>query len=481
MSYDVVVVGSGMGSLTAASLLAKAGRKVYLIEQNWIPGGCTTSYWRKGFVFEAGATTVVGMDDGMPLQYLLDEIGLEIPMRKLDLPMQVHMSDGRILNRFQNIESWIKEVSAHFGGDQTTFWRRAFEVSKFVWQASLKYQTFPPSKIGDLLPLIANASLTDIISARYAFTSTNSVLKKYGLNDPDFLKFVDEQLLITAQNKMEEVNFLFGAAALCYTNYQNLYLDGGLISLVKPIVHYIEEQGGKVDYRTKVQRVKRSNGNYQVETSKDKFKADTVVFGVPINNVRSIYPEIAPKTEKSVMQSVKLNSAFQMGIGFEPHKEYDSIHHQIHLRKPLPGTGSASIFLSLNHPDDKTRTDDPNHMVASISTHLPDPENNIVDSKEIEEAILNELNDRGFIDKDKIVYAHSSSPKSWNKWTGRTWGFVGGYPQFMRIKPWQMLDARLDQHKAYLTGDTAYPGQGIPGVTLSGIIAARKIMMDQNG
>jgi phytoene dehydrogenase-like protein len=48
----------------------------------------------------------------------------------------------------------------------------------------------------------------------------------------------------------------------------------------------------------------------------------------------------------------------------------------------------------------------------------------------------------------------------------------------MKIKPWQMLDARLDHHKAYMVGDTVYPGQGIPGVTLSGIIAAEKLLRD---
>jgi len=37
--YDVIVVGAGMGGLTAASLLAKAGKKVLLVERNPCPGG----------------------------------------------------------------------------------------------------------------------------------------------------------------------------------------------------------------------------------------------------------------------------------------------------------------------------------------------------------------------------------------------------------------------------------------------------------
>ena len=117
-------------------------------------------------------------------------------------------------------------------------------------------------------------------------------------------------------------------------------------------------------------------------------------------------------------------------------------------------------------------------MVMSISTHSPDPENHIIDNQKVEEAIIKELVKNDFLLEENIRFIHSSSPKSWVKWTGRKWGFVGGYPQYLKIKPWQMLDARLDGHKAYQVGDTVYPGQGIPGVTLSGIIAVEKMMLD---
>ena len=70
---DVLIIGSGMAGLTAGALLAKKGLKVRVVEQNWQPGGCTSAYWRKGFVFETGATTLVGMGEDMPLQYVLDK------------------------------------------------------------------------------------------------------------------------------------------------------------------------------------------------------------------------------------------------------------------------------------------------------------------------------------------------------------------------------------------------------------------------
>jgi phytoene dehydrogenase-like protein len=96
--------------------------------------------------------------------------------------------------------------------------------------------------------------------------------------------------------------------------------------------------------------------------------------------------------------------------------------------------------------------------------------------------VLEALELHDFIKRENIVYLHCSLTKEWQQWTARKWGFVGGYPQFMRIKPWQMNGHRLKTKSkrttAYICGDTTYPGQGIPGAALSGIIAAEKLMAD---
>lgn len=478
---EIGIVGSGMGSLSVAALLASKGHKPVVFEQNWQPGGCTSSYWRKGFVFEAGATTLVGLGKGMPLQYVLDQTGIELKPRKLEMPMQVHLSNGEVLNKYESLEDWIGEAERVFGKKgQRQFWKACYEVSEFVWSTSLKQKHFPPSKVKDLLNAAANVTLSQLKNVPNAFVSVQSMLIKYGLDQNQlFLDFVNEQLLITAQNHASEVNFLFGATALCYTNFPNYYMDGGLLNLVNPFIQYIEERGGKLKIREGAQLIEKREEGYLIKTKETSYLAEYIVSGIPINNTFEIYPgEYQQKIESKLMESNELNSAFQMGIGFKPHRPFDSIHHQIHLEQPLAETGSDSIFISLNHPDDKTRTDEEGLMVMSVSTHAPDPGNKFIKNELAEEAVIQKLESLNFLKRENIKYQHSSTPRSWSKWTGRKWGFVGGYPQYMNIKPWQMLDARLDGHKAYLVGDTAYPGQGIPGVTLSGIIAFEKMCSD---
>ena len=52
--YDVVVIGSGMSGLATASLLAKTGRKVLVLEGHYTAGGFTHTYMRKGYEWDVG-------------------------------------------------------------------------------------------------------------------------------------------------------------------------------------------------------------------------------------------------------------------------------------------------------------------------------------------------------------------------------------------------------------------------------------------
>ena len=52
--YDVLVVGSGIGGLTAAACLSKMGKKVCVLEQHYTAGGFTHSYAREGYEWDVG-------------------------------------------------------------------------------------------------------------------------------------------------------------------------------------------------------------------------------------------------------------------------------------------------------------------------------------------------------------------------------------------------------------------------------------------
>ena len=52
--YDAIIIGSGMGGLTTAALLAKEGQKILLLERHYTPGGFTHVFKRKGYEWDVG-------------------------------------------------------------------------------------------------------------------------------------------------------------------------------------------------------------------------------------------------------------------------------------------------------------------------------------------------------------------------------------------------------------------------------------------
>lgn len=52
--YDAIIIGSGLGSLTAATLLAKEGHKVLVLERHYTAGGFTHVFKRRGYEWDVG-------------------------------------------------------------------------------------------------------------------------------------------------------------------------------------------------------------------------------------------------------------------------------------------------------------------------------------------------------------------------------------------------------------------------------------------
>ena len=73
--YDAIVIGSGIGGLTTAGLLARvAGRRVLVLEKHIEPGGLTHTFHRDGFSWDVGLHYIGQLEPGSLLRAYLDHL-----------------------------------------------------------------------------------------------------------------------------------------------------------------------------------------------------------------------------------------------------------------------------------------------------------------------------------------------------------------------------------------------------------------------
>lgn len=374
-----------MGGMTAAALLANCGYKVAVLEAAHALGGCSSSYYRQGYWFESGATTLIGFDEHQPLRYLEQQTGIAIPRIELRPSMQVHQH-GQVVTRFKDRRRWIAEAGRVFGNaqEQEQFWELAYRVSDAIWKVALKNNFFPPISLRDAWELIKTNSASDLWLVPYALRSVAEVIKHHHIDSPAFERFVDEQLMITAQATAKDTPFLFGAAGLTYTNYANFYVPGGLIKMVHVIRDFIEEKGGVVRIKSPVERLAREGTRYHLFTPDGHYTAPVVVSNIPVwnmveltsNEIRSYFAQEAASYEQTW-------GAFTMGVVTADTYPADlPLHHQLHFSKDAAPqmAGSGSVFVSLSHPEDTQRAEK-GSRVLNISMHTR-PEQWFMDSRD---------------------------------------------------------------------------------------------------
>ncbi|KAJ6706675.1 hypothetical protein OIU79_011163, partial [Salix purpurea] len=99
---DVVVIGSGIGGLCCAGLLARYQQDVLVLESHDVPGGAAHSFEIKGYKFDSGPSLFSGFQSrgpqANPLAQVLDALGESVPCVSYDSWM-VYVPEGEFLSR----------------------------------------------------------------------------------------------------------------------------------------------------------------------------------------------------------------------------------------------------------------------------------------------------------------------------------------------------------------------------------------------
>src|SRR3954451_21827201 len=121
---SVVIVGAGLGGLSAALYLAGAGRHVTVVEREAVPGGRNGLIRDHGYFFDTGPT-VLTMPElvARPLRAVGEDIDDWLTLHRLDPAYRANFADGSSIHVRADLEDMCEEIALTCGPDDAAGYR----------------------------------------------------------------------------------------------------------------------------------------------------------------------------------------------------------------------------------------------------------------------------------------------------------------------------------------------------------------------
>ncbi len=488
----VVVIGAGIGGLTAGALLAHRGYDVLILDQALVPGGCASTFKRKGFTFDVGATQVAGLEAGGIHHRIFSELNIDIPeATHCDPACAVFLpGENTPINVWRDPVKWHEERIRQFPGSEP-FWGLLAELFKASWQFQGRDPVLPPRNVWDLWQLTQAVRPSTFITVPYTLFTVGDALRAYKLaHDQRLRTFLDLQLKLYSQVSAEETALLYAATALSVSQApQGLFhLKGSMQVLSDCLVIALERDGGKLLMRHSVENILVKKGKAVSVIVKNlktgemwEEPADHIVANVTVQNLMQLLGDKTPRGYKKRVEKLPSPSgAFVIYLGVDtsaipaecpPHLQF--------LYNPNGPVGeNNSLFVSVSHEGDGRA---PAGKATIIASSFVDVERwwKTEDYEALKQRFTSEaishLNKYFYLKPETIVHVEAATPRTFYRYTGRSEGIVGGIGQRIpTFGPFGFAN-RTPIPRLWLVGDSTHPGEGTAGVSYSALTVVRQI------
>lgn len=485
----VVIIGAGIGGLTTAAVLARSGLEVTVLEGHVYPGGCAGTFYHQGYKFDAGATLAGGFYRDGPMDLVAKATGVKAwPARTSQPAMAVHLPDGSQVLRWGDDQRFGEYLNA-FGDRSERFWRWQEAAADALWDLALRLPEWPPQSPAQLLDLLRKGTAWAGLDPRRRLSpglllDALRPLSYHLHGQSEKLRlFVDAQLLISAQVTSQRANALYGASALDLPRRGVVHLEGGMGAISETLVQALRQNGGEIVYRNEATKIVLENHRpVAVESRRlGSLPADAVVINLPPWNISKLLGDDVPARLRRLPQRPITGwGAFVLYLGVDANimSNIHQLHHQLILGEPL-GEGN-SLFVSVS-PDWDSGRAPAGHRAVTVSTHTNlgqwwdlfqhDPAAYEKRKQEYTRRILTALEHflPGISGGADLILP--GTPISFERFTRRAWGWVGGFPQVNLLQVW---GPRLAPN-IWMVGDSIFPGQSTAAVALGGMRVAEDV------
>jgi C-3',4' desaturase CrtD len=491
---DVVVVGAGIAGLTAAALLAREGLTVELLEAHQQSGGCAGTFRRGPYTFDVGATQIAGLEPGGSHQRLLAHFALPLPQATpLDPACVVDLADGQPPVRiWRDPERWAAERELQFPGSGR-FWQLCAVLHQANWAFAGRDPVLPPRTLWDLGQLLQALRPANMASGLLAGATVADLLALTGCGgDPRLRRFLDLQLRLYSQEPADRTAALYGATVLAMGQAPLglWHLQGSMQVLSQQLEQALAAGGGQLRLRHRVKTLQRNAEGWRLQGEQlgragkgqeFSLSATNVVLAIPVQSLPALLGQQLPAGYRSRIENLSDPSGALVFYGaIERALLPGNCPSHLQLDWADPGT----LFVSVSHEGDGRAPVGLATVIASIFTPAKPwfgLEPTAYDQAKAESlaAMQRGLESLLGISPEQWRHAELATPRGFERWTGRPFGFVGGLGQHpSRFGPFG-LASRTPLPGLWLCGDSIHPGEGTAAVGLSAQMACRQLLAER--